>query len=128
MADYQTTLLKLNKNLHTLQQREAKFGGDAPVALLNQITDHQQAIALTEQASNGELSEAEWREALRPLLISIRDRSEKQPDTCGITIGDVEGGIIGSILYKEILFNDTLDRKRIYACRPIQKRKIVPRQ
>lgn len=69
MPDFQNTLIKLNDNLHILQQREAKYSGAAPVALLNQINDHHQAIALTEQTLAGDLSEAEWRRALQPLNI-----------------------------------------------------------
>lgn len=68
MTDFKSTLIKLNENLLTLREREAKYGGSAPLDLLNQITDHQKAIALTEQALVGELSEVEWREATKPLL------------------------------------------------------------
>ncbi len=99
MTDFKETLLKLNNNLQILQQREVKHGPDnAPLDLLNQITDHKQAITLTEQALDGELTEAAWREALRPLLVNIRDRSEAQPADCGVSIGDVEGGIMASII------------------------------
>ena len=71
LTEYQAFLLKLNRNLNTLRERESKYGGNAPLELLNQIEDHQQAIALTEQALRGELSEAEWREALAPLNLSL---------------------------------------------------------
>jgi tetratricopeptide (TPR) repeat protein len=71
MTDYQTFLTKLHQNLNTLREREAKYGGNAPLELLNQIEDHQKAIALTEQALAGQLSEAEWREALAPLNLSL---------------------------------------------------------
>jgi len=69
MIDYQTTLFKLNANLNTLRERESKYAGDAPIALLNEISDHRSAIALTEQLRAGQLSESDWREALRPLNI-----------------------------------------------------------
>jgi hypothetical protein len=69
MADPKSVLIKLTQNLNTLQQREAKYGSNAPLELLNQIEDHEKAIALTEQAIVGELSQAEWCEALRPLTI-----------------------------------------------------------
>lgn len=62
-------LLKLNKNLNILREREAKYAGNASLELLNQIDDHQAAIVLTEQALAGEISEEEWREALKPLLV-----------------------------------------------------------
>ncbi len=98
MADLKQTLIQLNENLSILREREARYAGNAPVELLNQITDHEQAIALTEQARQGQLSEPDWREALRPLLVNIRDRGEQAPETCGVSIGDVDGGIIGSII------------------------------
>jgi hypothetical protein len=68
MPDYKTLLLKLNNNLNILQQREAKYGGNAPLDLLNQITDHKKAIALTEQAIKGEITEDEWQEETKTLL------------------------------------------------------------
>jgi hypothetical protein len=71
MTDYQTILQKLHTNLNTLREREAKYAGDAPVALLNQIEDHQQAIVITEQAISGDLTEAQWREATKPLLVQL---------------------------------------------------------
>ncbi len=99
MTNYKQTLLKLTKNLNTLREREAKYGANnAPLDLLNQISDHQKAISLTRQAITNEITEAEWHEALRPLLVNIRERSEKEPDTCGVSIGNVEGGISGSII------------------------------
>lgn len=69
MADPKAVLIKLTQNLNTLREREAKYGGNAPLELLNQIEDHEKAIALTEQVIDGELSQAEWREALRSLTI-----------------------------------------------------------
>lgn len=71
LTDYQAFLLRLNQNLTLLREREAKYGGNAPLELLNQIEDHQKAIALTEQAMQGELTEAEWREAIAPLNLSL---------------------------------------------------------
>ena len=88
MADLKTFLAKLHKNLNTLREREAKHGGNAPLELLNQITDHEQAIALTEQAIEDEISEAEWREALEPLLVEI-DKRGKVQEICQVNIGDV---------------------------------------
>lgn len=71
MADFKAYLIRLTTNLNTLREREARHGSNAPVELLNQIEDHQTAIALTEQVIRGELAEAEWREALKPLLVSL---------------------------------------------------------
>ena len=40
------------------------------------IEDHRQAIELTEQALAGEINQAAWREALKPLLIAISERGD----------------------------------------------------
>jgi hypothetical protein len=71
IINHKETLSQLYENLNTLREREAKYGGNAPLDLLNQISDHQAAIALTEQAIRGELSETEWQEALKPLLLAV---------------------------------------------------------
>ncbi len=55
MTDLKVVLTKLQHNLNTLREREATYGGSAPLELLNQITDHQEAIALTEQTLRSEL-------------------------------------------------------------------------
>lgn len=71
MTDPQTFLHQLKKNLYILQERAAKYAGEAPLALLNQIEDHELAISLTQQHLAGELTEADWQERLRPLLIAV---------------------------------------------------------
>ncbi|MCP4288848.1 MAG: hypothetical protein GY792_31235 [Gammaproteobacteria bacterium] len=44
-------LLKLNENYNILKEREAKYGGTAaPLDLLNQIDDYENALELTQQA------------------------------------------------------------------------------
>ena len=68
-TDFKATLLKLNTNLNTLREREAKHAGNAPLDLLNQIADYQQAISLTKQALGGEITETEWQVTLKPLLV-----------------------------------------------------------
>ena len=74
MPDFKAFQGKVHNNLNLLQEREAKYGGNAPLELINQLTDHRQALALTEQAIAGELSEAAWRQALKPLLVAIDSR------------------------------------------------------
>lgn len=64
--------------------------------MLNQIDVHNEAIALTEQALHGELSQAEWREALNPLLMASESRAGEAVSI--VTIGDIEGGIHDSII------------------------------
>jgi len=100
MADFEQILLQLTRNLHTLRQREAGHGGraHAPIELINQIDHHEHAIELTEQAGRGQLTEAAWREKLRPLLVDIRQLSEAHPEPCRVEIGDVAGGIINAII------------------------------
>lgn len=96
MTDYQAFLLKLQQNLSILQEREAKYGGNAPLELLNQIQDYEQAIDLTEQAQQGQLTEVEWRATLKPLLVAIASRSGDAEAASSVTIGDIEGGIYNS--------------------------------
>lgn len=48
-------LRDLKKNYNTLKEREAKYANAAPLDLLNQIDDYEQALALTEQAMDLEL-------------------------------------------------------------------------
>jgi len=40
MNDPKDTLLKLKQNLNILKEREAKYGGNAPLELLNTIEDY----------------------------------------------------------------------------------------
>jgi formylglycine-generating enzyme required for sulfatase activity len=96
MTDYKTLLTKLHQNLNILREREPKFGVNAPLELLNQINDHHEAITLTEQPNSGHISEIEWREALRPLLVAIDARSGEGASS--VTFGDVYGGIYDSII------------------------------
>lgn len=97
MTDYQTFLAKLQQNLNMLRQREAKYGGAAPLELLNQIADHQEALSLTEQALKGDLGETEWCDALQPLLIAIQARPGDETAS-SVTFGDMGGSIQDSAI------------------------------
>ena len=90
MSDPKTFLTQLHQNLALLHECEAKYAGNEPLDLLNQLSDHRQAISLTEQADRGEISGAAWREAMKPLLVNIRNRSAAHPEW-GVEIGDVGG-------------------------------------
>jgi hypothetical protein len=46
VADFKAVLTKLQQNLNILREREAKYGGNAPLELLNQIDYHKSAIVL----------------------------------------------------------------------------------
>jgi hypothetical protein len=69
----QKQLVDLNQNLNILLEREAKYGGNIPLELLNQIEDHRQAIDLIEQALAGQLSEVDLEEALKSLLLALHN-------------------------------------------------------
>lgn len=97
MDQLQGQLLLLHKNLNILREREAKYGGNAPLDLLHQIDDHQTAIALTHQFLNRELSETQWHESLGPLLVTINSR-KGDAAVNQVVINDVIGGIYGSII------------------------------
>jgi hypothetical protein len=58
MAEISLTdfLLKLTHNLNILKEREAKYASAAPLDLLNQIDDHEQALGLTQQAIDQNIS------------------------------------------------------------------------
>lgn len=92
MTDPKVLLAELNKNLNILQEREAKYGGNAPLELLNQINDHQQAINLTKQAIMGYISQAELEEALEPLLLAVRNGHAVNIDIGTVVQGDIIGG------------------------------------
>jgi tetratricopeptide (TPR) repeat protein len=64
-------LNSLYRNLNILRERESRYGGNAPLELLNQIEDHRQAIDLIEQALAGNLTNAKLDEALAPLTLAM---------------------------------------------------------
>ncbi len=87
MLTLKQVLQKTRENLLILQEREAKYGGDAPLELLNQINDHETAIEFIEQALSTELTETglnELKEALRSLLVASNveqiDLEELKPE------------------------------------------------
>lgn len=97
MTDLKAFLRKLTDNLNLLREREAKYGGNAPLELINQVADHKEAIVLTEQVSAGALTESAWREALEPLLIAVQARTGEAAAS-SITVGDIGGSIQGSTI------------------------------
>lgn len=64
-------LIKLHENLNVLRQREANFGGSAPLDLLNLIKNHQEAIVLVESRLHNEISAEELEEGLAPLNLGL---------------------------------------------------------
>lgn len=102
MNDLQTFWQRLHQNLNILREREAKYGGNAPLELLNQIEDHEKAIFLTRQRLDSLISEAAWREALKPLLLAVEPEAAEpggsEKSSGGVTIGQVSGGIHDSTI------------------------------
>ncbi len=107
MDDLEKKLIQLNKNLNVLKLREARFAGNSPLELLNQIDDHEQAIKLLYQARRGEISEDELLDNLHSLTLAI-DRGQVINITGDliINIGDTQlaiprrlhQAVLGSIL------------------------------
>lgn len=98
MNDLQAFWQRLHQNLNILREREAKYGGNAPLELLNQIEDHEKAIFLTRQRLDSLISEADWREALKPLLLAVEPEPDEpgggEKPSAGVTIGQVSGSTI----------------------------------
>lgn len=69
MNPLQANLQLLHQNLAALREREAKYGGEAPLALLNELADLETAISLTEQVLRGDLNPAQLRVELARLNI-----------------------------------------------------------
>ena len=69
MRYFEKTLSKFHKDLNTLRERAAKYGSNAPLELLNQIVDHQKAIALTENALAKQISKRKLKEELATLNV-----------------------------------------------------------
>jgi hypothetical protein len=67
----------LHHHLNILKEREAKFGGNVPLDLINQIEDHQTALALVESRLAGEISSEELAEQLKPLVLGL-DRGDTE--------------------------------------------------
>lgn len=73
-ADLKKLLLKLDRGLNTLKEREAKFGGNAPLELLNGIDDHETAIGLVNSRLKGDISSEELEEQLASLNVDWRPK------------------------------------------------------
>jgi hypothetical protein len=74
-TDLQDFLLKLNKNLNILKEREAAYGSlAAPLSLLNQIEHYQRAITLAEQAGEQDITYDELQAELEPLNLDLHER------------------------------------------------------
>ncbi len=70
-SELKQLLAQLQRQLNILREREAKFGGETPLALLNQLEDHVTAVAWVERCLAGEISAETLREKLEPLLLDL---------------------------------------------------------
>jgi hypothetical protein len=92
--------------LNILVEREARYAGNAPLDLLNQIADHRMAIDLTNQVIAGDLSNVEWQEALKPLLLAVNHGQVINVGNIEVG-GDVDGNIVvghGNIIQRITYF------------------------
>jgi tetratricopeptide (TPR) repeat protein len=93
----------LYKNLNVLQEREAKYGGNAPVDLLNEIEDHQTAIALVVSRLAGDISDEQLSEQLAPLNVSHGRANTIPIPTLPLALVAVSVlGLLGFISYRLI--------------------------
>ncbi len=70
MSTLKTLLKRVTRNLRHLQEREAQYGGNPPLALTNQLADHRQALEILEEALRNQPTEADL-PALRALLAAL---------------------------------------------------------
>ena len=99
MNKLKSRLLTLNKNLNLLREREAKYGGSAPLELVNQIADHETALELVQQAIAGQLTKKELDEQLAPLNLAL---------TGGVSVGDIEGSFVAIGEGAKVIVNKAL--------------------
>jgi formylglycine-generating enzyme required for sulfatase activity len=92
----QAFLTRLESNLATLREKEARLGLSAPVALENEISDHRTAIKLVEQALSGAIGSAELDGRLRPLLVDARKSGLEAPSVAELYQSSITvGGNVG---------------------------------
>ena len=79
MSDYLQHFYKqLYQRLNELRGEAARYAGDAPVRLRNQIDDHEQAIELTGRLIEDGLAQADWQRQLAVLAIDQPDGERLQ--------------------------------------------------
>ncbi|MDX1522136.1 MAG: NB-ARC domain-containing protein, partial [Anaerolineae bacterium] len=95
MTDYKAILRQLRDNRNTLLNKKSRLAGDETTGLLNQITDHEQAIGLTEQVILGDLSEADWRMAIKRLLVEIKLPGEADREPVFVNVPAMPAHFVG---------------------------------
>ncbi len=71
MDDLDATLLRLTQNLACLKEREAKYAGQAPLGLFNQIEDYQTALIVVKQVRTGQLVQVDLEVELARLNLDV---------------------------------------------------------
>ncbi|GIK36172.1 MAG: hypothetical protein BroJett011_00050 [Chloroflexota bacterium] len=99
ISDLQEQLVTLHKNLNNLREREAKYGGNAPLELTNQIDDHLTAIDLINDTLAGALSPDELAGELDRLNLAVGT---------GINVGDIEGSYVAIGTGAKLIVNQAL--------------------
>lgn len=74
--DFSRTLKQLHKNHGILEERLAKYGGMAPVGLINQIDGYKSAIGLAEEVRAGRLGIQEFRKGITNLNLDLTSPSK----------------------------------------------------
>jgi hypothetical protein len=69
---------QLYRRLNELRGEAARYAGDIPLRLRNQIDDHEQAIELTGQLIEDRLSLADWQSKLAVLAVDKPDAERLQ--------------------------------------------------
>ncbi len=98
--DLKEQLITLHKNLNILREREAKYGGNAPLELLTQIDDHLTAIDLINEALAGRLSLDELEEGLDRLNLAAIGPQ--------INVGDIESSYVAIGTGAKLIVNQAL--------------------
>lgn len=99
-ADLKEQLVTLHKNLNNLREREARYGGNAPLELVNQIDDHLTAIELVNETLAGRLAPDELSEEL--------DRLNLAAGGPHISVGDIEGSYVAIGTGAKLIVNQAL--------------------
>lgn len=98
--DLKEQLATIHKNLNTLREREAKYGGNAPLELVNQIDDHLAAIELINEALAGRLSPDELTEELDRLNLAAIGPQ--------VSVGDIESSYVAIGTGAKMIVNQAL--------------------
>ncbi len=98
--DLKDQLATIHKNLNILREREAKYGGNTPLELVNQIDDHLAAIDLINETLAERLSPDELAEELDRLNLAAIGPQ--------ISVGDIESSYVAIGTGAKLIVNQAL--------------------